>query len=48
MPARRGRDRAASLAELRRRAGGHLDPDLVAVFAADPDACGAYWTNRTC
>ncbi|MFE2957291.1 HD-GYP domain-containing protein [Nocardia tengchongensis] len=34
----RGRDRAASLAELRRRAGGHLDPDLVAVFAADPDA----------
>lgn len=34
----RDRDRAASLAELRRRAGGHLDPDLVAVFAADPDA----------
>lgn len=34
----RGRDRAASLAELRRRAGGHLDPDLVDVFAADPDA----------
>ncbi|MGW4249542.1 HD-GYP domain-containing protein, partial [Nocardia sp. NPDC004722] len=37
----RGRDRAASLAELHRRAGGHLDPDLVAVFAADADAVWA-------
>ncbi|APA95831.1 HD domain-containing phosphohydrolase [Nocardia seriolae] len=37
----RGRDRAGSLAELRRRAGGHLDPDLVALFAADPDAIWA-------
>ncbi|MEU8896374.1 HD domain-containing phosphohydrolase [Nocardia sp. NPDC048505] len=30
-----GRDRRAAEAELRRRAGGHLDPDLVAAFAAD-------------
>ncbi|MBL1075972.1 HD domain-containing protein [Nocardia sp. 2] len=36
----RARDRAAALAELRRRAGGHLDPDLVSIFAADP---GAVW-----
>ncbi|QLY32668.1 HD domain-containing phosphohydrolase [Nocardia huaxiensis] len=34
----RTRDRGAALSELRRRAGGHLDPELVAVFAADPDA----------
>ncbi|RDI52833.1 HD domain-containing protein [Nocardia mexicana] len=34
--AERGREEA--LAELRRRAGGHLDPDLVALFSADADA----------
>ncbi|WP_454196120.1 HD domain-containing phosphohydrolase [Nocardia sp. Marseille-Q1738] len=34
--AERGRHGAA--AELRRRAGGHLDPELVALFAADADA----------
>ncbi|MFC9998727.1 HD domain-containing phosphohydrolase [Nocardia sp. NPDC127526] len=33
----RTRDRAAALGELRRRAGGHLDPDLVGVFTTDPD-----------
>ncbi|MEV5833934.1 HD domain-containing phosphohydrolase [Nocardia sp. NPDC052112] len=32
------RDQRAALTELRRRAGGHLDPELVAVFDADPDA----------
>lgn len=32
------RDRDAAVTELRRRAGGHLDPDLVAAFAAEPDA----------
>ncbi|MFF2555935.1 HD domain-containing phosphohydrolase [Nocardia sp. NPDC058058] len=31
------RDRRGVLAELRRRAGGHLDPDLVDAFAADPE-----------
>ncbi|WP_024800096.1 HD domain-containing phosphohydrolase [Nocardia sp. BMG51109] len=34
--AEQGRD--AAVTELRRRAGGHLDPDLVALFAADADA----------
>ncbi|MFG1795490.1 HD domain-containing phosphohydrolase [Nocardia sp. NPDC049149] len=33
-----GRNRQDATAELRRRAGGHLDPDLVALFSADADA----------
>ncbi|MRH86669.1 hypothetical protein GFY24_04155 [Nocardia sp. SYP-A9097] len=31
------RDRRDVVTELRRRAGGHLDPDLVAAFATDPE-----------
>lgn len=30
-------DRQGVITELRRRAGGHLDPDLVAAFATDPE-----------
>ena len=42
-----GGGRAAAITEVGRRAGGHLDPQLAAAFAATPTPCSRRWTRPT-